>query len=103
MVIVEAEIGWDGRLLAPPRVTGSQGSTAGDAAQLLAAGAVDELRLTLVPRLGGPNDGSGTLTNGTPFPAGSTAWELAEMRRLAGGRRRLRYVRALPFPPLPVA
>ena len=91
MVVVEAELGWDGRLLGPARVTGAAGKNAVPAEQLLAAGQVDELRLTLRPVLGGA--GTMTLTTGTPFPAGSTGWRLADLTRGTGGTCRLRYVR----------
>ena len=101
-VTVEAEIGWDGRLLGPARVLGG---THGEnsAAALLAADRVDELRLTLLPRLGDPDSAdrpTGTLTDGNDEggdvifpPRGSTAWRLVRMSRGAGGVCRLRYVR----------
>ena len=90
MVVVEAELGWDGRLLGPARVLGAARENA-PTDQLLAAGEGDELRLTFRPLLGGA--GLATLTAGTPFPAGSTRWRLAELTRGTGGACRLRYVR----------
>lgn len=109
VTVAEAEIGWDGRLLGPARVflgvvDAADGGNA-DAAALLAADRVDELRLTLHPRLGGPGSGdagatgttTGTLTDGggdnAVFPPRSTAWRLVRMVRGAGGVCRLRYVR----------
>ena len=100
MVVVEAELGWDGRLLGPVRVTGATGENAVPVDQLLAAGRVDELRLTFRPVLGGAGMAT-TLTTGSPFLAGSTRWRLADLTRGASGTCRLRYVRRGENDPVP--